>query len=98
LEKLDIRKNSIIMAHCPPYLAQDKIHSGEHVGSKAISKCIEVMRPKIWLCGHIHEDYGVSKIGETLVINCACDNLKGKLRGVIFDTERLQYECIGDDL
>jgi Icc-related predicted phosphoesterase len=89
LEKIAINENSIIMAHCPPYKAQDKIYSGENVGSKSIRECIENIQPKIWFCGHIHEDFGVSEIGKTLVINCACSHLQDALRGVIIDTDNL---------
>ena len=91
LEKINIDKNSIILAHCPPYKAQDKIYSGDNVGSKSIRSCIESTQPKIWFCGHIHEDYGVSKIGNTLVVNCSCDHIRNKLKYVIVDIDTLEY-------
>ena len=94
LGKLEIGNNSIVMAHCPPHGFQDKIQSGTRVGSKSIKDCITRLQPKIWLCGHIHEDFGFSKIGETLVINCACDHLKDRLRGFIVDTNNMQCDYI----
>jgi Icc-related predicted phosphoesterase len=94
LSRIKIDSESVIIAHGPPYGAQDKIYSGERVGSKAVKKYIEDNMPKIWLCGHIHEDYGVSRIGETLVVNCACDHLRDKLQGFIVNTDSLEYEAI----
>ena len=95
LGKLNITTETLVMAHCPPYMAQDKILSGKHVGSKSVKKYIESNQPKIWLCGHIHEDFGISKLGNTLVVNCACDHLKDRLRGVVVDTETMDYNFIG---
>jgi len=94
LEKIAITENNIIMAHCPPYKAQDKIYSGENVGSKSVRKYIEDIQPKVWLCGHIHENFGVSEIGKTLVVNCACDHLRGASKSVIIDANNLQYELL----
>lgn len=91
LMKLGIDEKSIVMVHCPPYMAQDKIHSGANVGSKSARKCIESFRPKIWFCGHIHEDFGVSRIGTTLVVNCACDHTKSALKYVIVDSDSMEY-------
>ena len=94
LSKLEIKTDTIIMAHCPPYMAQDKILSGEHVGIKSVKKCIDSNKPKLWLSGHIHEDFGVSMLGNTLVVNCACDHLKDRLRGVVVDTDTMDYNFI----
>jgi Icc-related predicted phosphoesterase len=94
LSKLDINAKSVILAHCPPHMAQDRIHMGTHVGSLSIREFITKRAPKIWFCGHIHENHGASKIGKTLVINCACDHLKDQLRAVIVDTETLEYNFI----
>lgn len=95
LSKLRLDSDSIVMAHCPPHLAQDKIITGTHVGSVSVKTCIKNREPKIWFCGHIHENHGVSKLEKTLVINCACDHLKDRLRGVIVDTETLEYSFVG---
>jgi len=95
LEKLQLINESIIIAHCPPYEAQDKITQGDNVGSKSIRKCIESQQPRIWFCGHIHEDFGVTKIGQTLVVNCASDHASDALKYVVVDVESMDFTCFG---
>ena len=87
LGRINITKESIILAHAPPYYKQDKTFSGERVGSRSIRNCIDDLQPKIWICGHIHESYGVSQAGNTLVVNCACNHTKNEFRGFIIDTK-----------
>ncbi len=62
-------KNSIILAHNPPYGYVDKIVSGKHVGSRILLNAIKKHQPKIALCGHIHESKGEARIGKTKVYN-----------------------------
>lgn len=90
----DINNNTIFVAHDPPYQCLDKCYDGREVGSKSVRKFIEKFQPKIWLCGHIHEDFGMDKIGDTFVFNCACDYIKNTLRGWVIDTETMVYEKI----
>lgn len=93
LDKLSVNNNSIIVAHNPPFGAGDKIPAGVNVGSHSILEFIKEKQPKIYLCGHIHEDFGDYKIGETLVFNCACLG-DGVLRGWYIDTKSLEYEKV----
>lgn len=65
-------ENPIVLSHAPPYGFVDKVHSGEHVGSKVLLKAIKKHQPKLVLCGHIHEAKGKAKIGKTQVINLGC--------------------------
>ena len=60
------------MTHSPPYGFGDKISNGEHVGSKDLLNIIkENVGPEFHVFGHIHEDYGIWKDGETTFINAA---------------------------
>ncbi|NJF24132.1 metallophosphoesterase [Thermococcus sp. Bubb.Bath] len=60
----------LILSHAPPYGTKaDRIHSGIHVGSRALRKFIEEKQPPLVLTGHIHEARSVDTIGETLVVN-----------------------------
>jgi len=61
----------VLISHKPPYGAQDKIFIGMHGGSKELRNMIEKIKPCLVLCGHIHEDPGFVKIGETIVVNCS---------------------------
>ncbi len=69
LEKLlkDVKGPVILISHAPPKGRQDTIAGGVHVGSEAVAG----MAPKFKaiICGHIHEDRGISKLGNALVVN-----------------------------
>ncbi|MEK7263160.1 MAG: metallophosphoesterase [Bacteroidota bacterium] len=65
----------IFLSHTPPINTNvDKINSGKHVGSSSARKFIEEMQPDICICGHIHEAFGVDKIGSTVIVNCGPAN------------------------
>jgi Icc-related predicted phosphoesterase len=44
---------------------------GKHAGSKIIYEIIQTIKPKLVLCGHIHEDPGFSKTNKTVIVNCS---------------------------
>jgi len=60
----------ILVAHAPPYNTRlDKIY-GQPAGNKSIRKFIEKIKPKLVICGHLHENDGkVDKINKTLIVN-----------------------------
>jgi Icc-related predicted phosphoesterase len=62
---------TVLVTHVPPYKLQDKIFIGSHGGSKELRNIIDVCKPRLVLCGHIHEDPGVLKSGNTTVVNCS---------------------------
>ena len=62
-------KGAIILSHSPPHKVLDKTTSGKHIGSKILLRAIKKHKPKLVLCGHIHEAKGEKKIGKTKVIN-----------------------------
>ncbi|MDH7506555.1 MAG: metallophosphoesterase [Candidatus Thermoplasmatota archaeon] len=70
-EKKLLDENSILVSHKPPYGAQDKIFIGMHGGSKELREIVNKYKPRLVLCGHIHEDPGFIKICETVVVNCS---------------------------
>lgn len=49
----------IVVSHGPPVGYGDRTSGGEHVGSKALLDFIERRKPRLVVCGHIHEGYGV---------------------------------------
>lgn len=61
--------NSILIAHNPPYGFVDKAYTGKHVGSKILLSAIKKYKPKLVLCGHIHEAKGTANIGKTPIYN-----------------------------
>lgn len=57
----------ILISHAPPKGYQDRIPGGVHVGSETVAQFAPKF--KAIICGHIHEDPGISKMGDTLVVN-----------------------------
>lgn len=70
-EKNLIDENTVIVSHEPPYGAQDKVFLGMHAGNKELREIIDKYKPRLVLSGHIHEDPGITKIGNTTVVNCS---------------------------
>jgi Icc-related predicted phosphoesterase len=62
---------SVLVTHFPPFKLQDKIFIGSHGGSKELRTLVETCKPRLVLCGHIHEDPGVTRLGGTTVLNCS---------------------------
>ena len=60
----------ILVTHGPPYKLRDLCRNG-HVGCRELRKAIQRVRPKLHVCGHIHEGYGVSRWGDTLIANAS---------------------------
>jgi Icc-related predicted phosphoesterase len=53
----------IFLSHSPPVnCTLDRTERGEHVGSAAVRKWIERVRPRLFVCGHIHEAWGVEEV------------------------------------
>lgn len=62
---------TVLVTHVPPYKLQDRVFIGSHGGSKELRHLIDTYRPQLVLCGHIHEDPGVTVSGTTTVVNCS---------------------------
>ena len=67
LEKSGMNEFSIVLSHPPPYGVFDMV-GNMHVGSTALRKAIELKKPILVICGHIHEYEGKEILGETLVV------------------------------
>ncbi|MFH1101276.1 MAG: metallophosphoesterase [Methanobacteriota archaeon] len=66
-----LNNKSVLVTHVPPYKLQDRVFIGHHAGSKALRALVDACQPRLVLCGHIHEDPGVTKTGGTTVVNCS---------------------------
>jgi len=91
---------AIFNFHCPPYgtrldlapklkdLKPDVVAGHviyEHVGSKSVRKAIEKYQPTMGLHGHIHESYGIDKLGNTPIINPGSEYSESILRGFMLE-------------
>jgi Icc-related predicted phosphoesterase len=66
----------ILVTHGPPANYGDRCADGRRVGSVDLLKRIEEIRPKLVVCGHIHEDYGVFDTPwGTKIVNASVLNL-----------------------
>jgi len=60
----------ILISHTPPArTGLDRTAHGEHVGSEAVRRWIATARPGLFVCGHIHEAWGVERVGEVPCLN-----------------------------
>ncbi|MBA7493651.1 hypothetical protein ES702_04211 [subsurface metagenome] len=66
-----VDNKSVLVAHVPPYKTQDRVFFGHHSGSKELRELVEKCKPRLVLCGHIHEDPGITKLNVSTVVNCS---------------------------
>ena len=66
-----IDEKTVLVTHVPPYKLQDKVYIGHHIGSKELKEIIEKYRPRLVLCGHVHEDPGVTTFHKSVIVNCS---------------------------
>ncbi len=69
--KKTLRKDDevILVTHGPPYKTKlDDL--GDHVGNRSYNKAIKILKPVLYICGHLHETFKVQQvIDKTFVIN-----------------------------
>jgi uncharacterized protein len=63
-------EEAVLVLHSPPRDHCDSAGGDTHFGSPALLRAIEAKRPRLAVCGHIHESWGCeSQIGPTPVRN-----------------------------
>lgn len=63
-------EGAVLVLHSPPRGHCDANGGGDHFGSEALLQAIEEKRPRLSVCGHIHESWGCqSQIGDTPIHN-----------------------------
>lgn len=66
-----ITNGSVLVTHPPPYGTLDEGIGNFHAGSRGLRRLILDRRPRLLICGHIHERPGWAVLGKTLVVNCS---------------------------
>ena len=79
--------NTILVVHTPPKGACDRVGKKTHTGSRNLARFIQAASPSLVLCGHIHEDFGLSLLHKSTVVNCAIAG-PGPKSGAIIDLEK----------
>jgi Icc-related predicted phosphoesterase len=63
-------ESAVLVLHSPPQGHCDSAGDGSHFGSPALLRAIEAKRPRLAVCGHIHESWGCeSEVDGTPVRN-----------------------------
>lgn len=60
----------VLITHCPPFGILD-FYDDFNCGSQDLLLCVQKVKPKLHLFGHIHKDHGLKKQGVTLFSNAA---------------------------
>ncbi|MBR9982843.1 MAG: metallophosphoesterase family protein [Desulfatitalea sp.] len=66
-----VSPTTILVVHPPPFGTLDRVLGRFNAGSRSVARIISSHRPRMVICGHIHEDPGMEWVGPTLVINCS---------------------------
>jgi Icc-related predicted phosphoesterase len=61
----------ILITHGPAFGKLDKTTRGENVGCEDLLHSIDKIKPKVHICGHIHEGYGQTTSSKTKFINAS---------------------------
>lgn len=69
----------ILITHGPVFRILDLTSSQQHVGCKDLFLKVSAVKPKVHICGHIHESYGVTEKHGTKFINSSVLNEKYEL-------------------
>ena len=83
-----IDESTVLISHIPPFGLQDKVFIGIHSGSKELRKIVDDCKPRLVLCGHIHENPGFTKSNRTIVVNCS---LGKKGEGALIEINKKIY-------
>ncbi|HDD46253.1 MAG TPA: hypothetical protein ENG42_02165 [Candidatus Aenigmarchaeota archaeon] len=103
-------KNSIWLFHSPPYnsgldlcieldkqlkpVIKKNTPSFVNVGSKAIRYVIEEHKPKLFLCGHIHESAGIRYLNSTPCVNPGSESYSDLLRLAFITLDNMKIRKI----
>lgn len=77
----------IILSHGPPQGILDRTIDDLSVGSKALLSLVNRVKPKLFVCGHIHEATGVFDLENTRIINASVVDLKHRIQHEGFKVE-----------
>jgi Icc-related predicted phosphoesterase len=66
----------VVVTHGPAYQILDQTARGPEVGCVALRDRLRVVKPKLHVCGHIHEAYGQKSVQDTHYVNASVLNLQ----------------------
>ena len=66
----------VLIVHGPPRGVLDRTWRGEAVGCDDLLAAIARVRPKLFVCGHIHEAHGEATVDGVRCINASCCDVR----------------------
>jgi Icc-related predicted phosphoesterase len=77
----------VLLTHGPAFGIHDIVINGKHVGCKDLLQRVKELKPKVHVCGHVHEGYGVTKKAGVQFINASVLNESYELvnKPVVFE-------------
>ncbi len=88
LSHFDAGSIDVLVTHAPPFeTGADTIGSGANVGSRAVRKLLERVRPAAVLCGHIHEARGIYDFEGIPVVNPGAFGEEGNYAEIRMDAK-----------
>lgn len=66
----------VLITHCPPQGIRDHNRLFQNVGCELLRARVDEAPPRIHAFGHVHEDYGVRRMGETIFLNASIMNFQ----------------------
>lgn len=89
----------VFVLHNPAYGTLDKLPRYGHCGSHGLRFAVDAVEPCLVLSGHVHEHYGLLKLGQTFFLNPSnfgsVQTLEGEQTGGFFATLQLQVDSDG---
>jgi Icc-related predicted phosphoesterase len=79
----------ILITHGPIFRTLDKTQMGIRAGCKELFQRVQDVKPRVHICGHIHEAYGSFYKGETQFINASLVNERYELvnEPIVFEVQ-----------
>ena len=72
----DCPSQGILVSHSPPKGLLDCSSDGRHLGSRAVRETVDIKRPILVVCGHIHASSGRRvQLESTVVVNAGPDGV-----------------------
>lgn len=88
-------KPDVFVLHNPAYGTLDKLPRYGHCGSHGLRSAVDEIAPRLVLSGHVHENYGLLKLGQTFFLNPSnfgsVQTMEGDQVGGFFATINLQH-------
>lgn len=88
------QKADVFVLHDPAYGTLDKLPRFGHCGSHGLRSAVDKVAPRLVLSGHVHENCGLMKLGQTFFLNPSnfgsVQTMEGEQVGGFFATINLQ--------